>query len=416
MMSISVGLDVSALDVAFKAHAGRGIGRYVSALRNYLGEQGYLDGGIELQNNGYLVDKSVNDRCKIGTFCYKDFTLPRIGQGLVNLLPAGRQTVRQQLCYPLQLGKVGRKYGFDVLHFPAHMDAPAWSPVPYIVTVLDLIPLVCEHLYRSEVGGWRFRLARFLELRAIVNARMVLAISECTARDVERLLGVAPEKIRVTPLGVDRVFFNNHSLDTLRSIKGKYRVCPEQPTLIYVGGIDARKNVPQLIRVFAELASDLVDSQLARPQLLIAGRIEDDRNYPLLHQLIKELYLEDDVKLLGYVPDEELRALVAGADLFVFPSLYEGFGLPPLEAMALGVPVVAQKNSSLIEVLGEGAHWFDLDDKNSAVRVLKELLKDSALRLSRIEVGRKQAQRFTWEHLGHLTLQAYEEYASEQHR
>jgi glycosyltransferase involved in cell wall biosynthesis len=320
--------------------------------------------------------------------------------------------VRQQLCYPLQLGRRGKTSEFDVLHFPAHMDAPSWSTIPYIVTVLDLIPLVCADIYQAEVPGWRFRLARWLELRAIRGAAMILAISECTARDVERLLKIPAEKIRVTPLGVDRKFFQERNVVDIKTAGALYGISDQRPLIGYVGGIDARKNVPQLVRIFSSLLASWTASDGPRPLLFIAGRIENDRNYPVLLSLIKELDIAKDIVLPGFVPDDHLRALLQSAKVFVFPSLYEGFGLPPLEAMALGVPVMAQKNSCLPEVLGDSAYWFDSQNIEASVQLLKELLKNEPFRLSKIAEGRRQAARFTWDRMSALTFSAYEEYAT----
>lgn len=403
---ISLGLDVSALDVTFKAHAGRGIGRYVSALLGALKEEfpGIAGGGGKTGITKGKVD--------VGTFTHRDFSLPAWGEKLIESLPAGRQTVRQQLCYPLQLGRRGKTSQFDVLHFPAHMDAPSWSTIPYIVTVLDLIPLVCADIYQAEVPGWRFRLARWLELRAIRGAAMILAISECTARDVERLLHIPAERIHVTPLGVDQQFFQERNVADIEKVMARYGISAQRPLIGYVGGIDARKNVPQLVRIFSSLLSAWTEIDGARPLLFIAGRIESDRNYPALLSLIKELGLSEDVVLPGFVPDDDLRAILQLAKVFVFPSIYEGFGLPPLEAMALGVPVMAQKNSCLPEVLGDCAHWFDAQNIEASTALLKGLLNNEAFRLSKVAEGRRQAARFTWDRMSSLTLRAYEEYAT----
>ncbi len=404
---ISLGLDVSALDVTFKAHAGRGIGRYVSALFGSFKEQ-----FPEISGMHSLAKGAHSGKVEMGTFTHRDFSLPAWGERLIESLPAGRQTVRQQLCYPLQLGRRGKTSRFDVLHFPAHMDAPSWSTIPYIVTVLDLIPLVCADIYQAEVPGWRFRLARWLELRAIRGASMILAISECTARDVERLLQIPAERIRVTPLGVDREFFQERNLSDIEKARVRYGMSAQRPLIGYVGGIDARKNVPQLVRIFSKLLSSWTESDGARPLLFIAGRIESDRNYSALLSLIKELGIAGDVVLPGYVPDEDLRAILQSTNVFVFPSIYEGFGLPPLEAMALGVPVMAQKNSCLPEVLGDNAHWFDAQDLDASSLLLRGLLHNDSLRLSKVAEGKRQAERFTWDRMSSLTYRAYEDYAT----
>ena len=139
---IRVGLDISALDPAFKCHAQRGIGRYVSELTRTIGEPG---GG----------DLSV------GYFDHTELLHAGLAARLVNMLPAGRTTVRQQMLYPLKLN-AGSLKQYSFVHFPAHMDAPAWSPKPFVLTVLDLIPLILKDLYRANRPGWRFAFARWL--------------------------------------------------------------------------------------------------------------------------------------------------------------------------------------------------------------------------------------------------------------
>lgn len=166
----TVGLDTSALDPSFKAHAGRGIGRYVTELKKYF-------------------DRNDESTLKVGFFDHRSLRAPSWLERSIASLPAGRETVRQQIVYPLSL-KLSRSAAFNVMHFPAHMDAPSWSMRRYIITVLDLIPLVCADLYKADRPGWRYRLARWLEIRAIKNASLVLAISENTARDVVRLLDI----------------------------------------------------------------------------------------------------------------------------------------------------------------------------------------------------------------------------------
>jgi glycosyltransferase involved in cell wall biosynthesis len=389
---LKVGIDVSATNPQFKEHAGRGIGRYVSELSAVLPDD----------------HKTVS----IDTFDFRDFSMPAVVEKAISCLPAGRQTVRQQLCYPLQLGR-GSMKKFDVLHFPAHMDAPSWSPVPYIVTVLDLIPLICRDIYEAEVSSWRFRLARWLELRAIKNAAMILAISQCTAQDVNRILDVPMERIRVTYLGIDPVFFQPSQQEDELELLSMFPQVRDRQFMSYVGGIDPRKNVPQLIRTFGAVVERFRERGAQPPCLVLIGRIEQDRNYGALVSLVAALGLEDLVIFTGYLPDAKMRTLVRLSDLFVFPSLYEGFGLPPLEAMAMGVPVLAAKNSCLPEILGCAAHWFEPNSVDEGSATVDALLTNTDFRISKRHLGISQARRFTWDATATATLAAYEWYARE---
>ena len=388
---ISVALDTSALLPDFKEHAGRGIGRYVRNLSEAL---------------ALMSDPSLGSRAlDLGFFNYNQLVRQGVSERLINLLPAGRTTIRQQMYYPLRLMRgVTRRY--QLVHFPAHMDAPAWSNKATIVTVLDLIPLVCADLYRPDRGGMRFKLARFLEQRAIRRAAGILAISKNTARDVERLLGVPPERIHVTPLGVDKEFFLTHT--GAGSTRQQLGIPPDGSLVLYVGGFDQRKNIAGLLDSFAEVVQRSAQQRLSLPRLAIAGRLDNQENQSRFANLLARCSAKERVSVLGFVPDEQLRRLYAESDVFFFTSLYEGFGLPPLEAMAAGLAVVSSNTSCMPEVLGEAAHYFDPHDKSAASQALFEVLHTPELAAELRRRGRDHARGFTWERTAELTRCAYE--------
>lgn len=378
--SLNVGLDLSALDPNFKAHAARGIGRYVRELQNY-----FLN----------HVDSSV----QVGSF---DHSISR----LTKLIPFGRTTLTQQILYPLRLKKKMSSH-FDVLHFPAHMDPPAWGMGPYVVTVLDLIPLVLSDLYKADNPNWRFRLARSLEIRAIQNASLILAISENTKRDVNRVLGIPEDKIVVTPLGVDRKFFiDDYSEGEKSEIANKFGIVSKEPMLLYVGGIDPRKNIATMLKALRIL----IDNSGFNPTLIMAGKIESDRQYPALKRTLRELDLEKNVLLPGFVTDEDLLKLYSLSSAFVFPSLYEGFGLPPLEAMAAGVPVVSSNSSAMPEMLADAAALVDPSNAEQMAFKVLDVLSNSELASDLATRGRKRAAQFSWERTGVETLNAYKRF------
>jgi glycosyltransferase involved in cell wall biosynthesis len=390
-----VGFDISALDPNFKEHAQRGIGRYVRELKAYFAK---------------FSEVSTSSEVNIGFFDHADFGAGKIIDGLIKCSPLGRETLRQQIVYPLNLRK-GSKLGFDLLHFPAQMDAPSWSPMPYMVTVLDLIPIVCRDLYQSGVGGWRFRLARWLELRSIQSASRVLVISENTGNDVHKILGVPWERISVTPLGVNRSFFEAINPDRVSSLKARYKIPGDRETLLYVGGIDQRKNWDYMFQVLAKLRKRASEQQKPIPYLVIAGRIDQDRQYPSFIQAIKKYDLQDIVLEIGYVPDPDLATLYHSCSLFFFPSLYEGFGLPPLEALATGMKVVSSNTSSMPEILGDCAAYIDPKNVEQGADVCYEMLFNRTQTPELIVNSRKQAQQFTWEKTGEKTIAAYLECA-----
>ncbi|MCB0332115.1 MAG: glycosyltransferase family 4 protein [Bdellovibrionales bacterium] len=388
-----VGLDTSALDDGFKAHALRGTGRYVSELSRYFKHH-------------------PHESVSVTPFSHSEILRGSRLAALSSCLPAGRVTFRQQLAYPLALAGDCLQ-GIDILHFPAHVDAPTWSSKRTIVTVLDLIPVVLSELYAPEKHTWRFRLARWLELRAITQAELVLAISEHTAQDVQRVLGVPREKIVVTPLGVDERFFapsDGHGFIQ------KYSLPPERPKVLYVGGIDQRKNISVMFQAFRIVVDTFLEQGKTPPLLVLAGDIQRDEQYGNLNRLRASLSLEDHIFEVGFVPDEELPALYQLADVFFFPSLYEGFGLPPLEAMASGTPVVSSNSSCLPEVLGDAALFFSPQDADGASEALITLLERPELSTSQSEAGRLQARKFPWNETARLTSEAYLSLAESRHQ
>lgn len=387
---LSIGLDVSALDRGFKSHAERGIGRYAAELKKY----------FEALPKGDL---------SVGFF---DHRMLRSGllDRLAEISPVGRQTLKQQLLYPLNLRR-GAMRKFSALHFPAHMDPPSWGFVPYAVTVLDLIPLVLEELYRAEQPGWRFRFARFLEIKAIKGAKVVLAISENTARDVERILGIPRERIVVTPLGVDEKFFSRPESKPA-AVRDRWSIAQDAPVILYVGGIDPRKNVLMMLEVFAEVRRIKIEAGETAPVMIMAGGIQTQKEWPKVRAKTAELGLDRAVVFTGYVPDAELLELYSIASIFFFPSLYEGVGLPPLEALAAGLPVVSSNTSAMPEVLGDAALLVDPRDRESMVHEISSLLSDAPRRERMSQEGPAQARKFSWRSTGDKTLEAYKRLAN----
>jgi glycosyltransferase involved in cell wall biosynthesis len=333
----------------------------------------------------------------------------------VNLLPFGKNTVRQQLLYPLKLS-AGEMQRFSFLHFPAHMDAPAWSTKPYVLTVLDLIPLILKDLYRAHRPSWRFHFARWLELQAIRRATVCIAISECTARDLTSILGIPAERIRVTPLGVDPSFlevFAQRIADPVSTpLRNRLGLPDERPIVLYVGGHDERKNIRALVGIVQRIVRESSGAPSEKPLLVMAGRISSPREQEVLTAALREFEMENDVVSLGYIPDTDLKALYSISSAFLFPSLYEGFGLPCLEAMAAGVPVVCSNTSSMPEVVGSAGILFDPTNIEGGARALAQVLSDSALRTKLSEAGHERASGFTWTRTGELTRDAYRYAAS----
>ena len=395
-----VGLDLRALDPSFKAHAGRGTGRYVSELVRAMEAE-----------SGFLKQYSI----EIRKLSAQDLHLSGWQERIVGCLPAGRQTVRNQFFAGKQLSSLG----VSLMHYFAHGDAPALFGPPAIVTVLDLIPLRFADLYRATKSSWRFRFARYLEQRVIKSARGLIAISEHTKRDLVDLLDIDPHKIVVTPLAVDDIFSPLRCEEEkvalkaeLLSLRGITANCPTTiPILLYVGGIDPRKNVNFMIEMFEEFCGEYAGE--GRPLLLIAGKIEQDDHYPDFVKKISKLRNADRVVLLGYVEDSELVGLYRAADIFLFPSLYEGFGLPVLEAMSCGCPTVALDNSAIPEVMGDVSSLLSEATIAVWVEKIKQILENSLVKNEIVSSGLKQAQLFSWKRTALLTIEAYRNFMKE---
>jgi glycosyltransferase involved in cell wall biosynthesis len=386
-----VAIDVRALQRGFKSHQGRGIGRYVRSLVEALlaldseRRLGFLaDASAEL---GRLADGSAGRLHRIASPAWMD----RLGKPSVHL--------RQHLAWPRRL----RSLPFDLFHFCSQTDAPLRPGVPYVVTVLDLVPHRMAKEYARGKSRLRFALGRWLERQALRGARGLLAISEFTRKDLVDLLGIPPERIAVTPLGVAPGLAPASKAD-VEGFCRRHQLAAGY--VLYVGGIDRRKNLPFLLEVMRAIG-------VRRPEtvLVLAGRYRDDPDFPELVAEIGRLGLERMVRLLGYVPEEEIASLYSGAAVFAYPSLYEGFGLPPLEAMACGTPVVAADRTALPEVLGHAAVLADPEDVAEFAEALLAVLDrpDRARELA--AEGRRWAARFTWEETARRTLEAYRRFA-----
>ncbi|MCC6933507.1 MAG: glycosyltransferase family 4 protein [Deltaproteobacteria bacterium] len=388
-----IGLDGRALESNFKAHASRGTGRYVQEVLKQL-----LD----------YSDEEFN----FGLFRSADLQLSDGQEGILEKLPYGRRTVENQLFSPAKLNKLP----FDVLHFFSHCDAPAWFVKPYMLTVLDLIPLKFPEMYRAQKPSWRFNMARWLENKAAKHAQGIFTISESTARDLVEILDYPPQKVQVTYLAVDEQFRPLASTVEERrfkqgQLKRQLGYAELESMLLYVGGIDPRKNVSFLIELFAAFLQ--THRGACNPKLVIVGRIEADDQYPLLLAKIKECQVEESVKLVGYVPDEQLYAYYQAADVFIFPSLYEGFGLPVLEAMACGTPVLAGNNSSLPEVMGPESLRLNDNDLAEWHKALSATIEKVEMHAHLSEIGLRQAQQFSWEKTADSMITGYKRFLCE---
>ncbi|MCL4499481.1 MAG: glycosyltransferase family 4 protein [Chloroflexi bacterium] len=282
----------------------------------------------------------------------------------------------------------------DLFHVP-DFSYPAPRKVPSVLTINDLIFMVHPEHFTWVNRTFMNRMAAF----SAGNARKIIAISESTKRDVVDLLGIPEEKIAVVYNGLGDQF-----APAAPEIVGETtaRLGITGPYVLYTGTLEPRKNIPVLIEAFnlcCRRAPELTH------RLVIAGK--KGWLYEDIFRRVHELDLAERVVFTGYVADEDLVALYSGADLFVFPSVYEGFGFPIIEAMACEAPVICSSSSSLPEVAGDAALFFTPNDHERLADLILQVLGDAALRRGLIEKGKKNAARFPWSKTAAETLALY---------
>ena len=280
----------------------------------------------------------------------------------------------------------------DLVHIPNLFSIPRALPCPYVMTVHDML----EHMSRSreQTGFWRsfhFQLTR----RVLRGAARIFAVSNFTRTEIEKLFEIPPDQIEVVYNAIDERFLRGHASAADRELIAKrYQVT--YPFLLYAGRVSPHKNVVRMIEAFSALKTELEkDEAYPNLKLIIIG--DDLSGNPDLRRTVVRSGVQNDVRFLGFVPIEVLRIFYDEAKVFVFPSLYEGFGLPPLEAMAHGTPVVTSNVSSLPEVVGSAAVLVNPENVFEIMRALHRVLTDRALRDRMKGRGYEQATRFSWE-------------------
>ena len=280
----------------------------------------------------------------------------------------------------------------DLVHIPNLFSVPRALPCPYVMTVHDMI----EHMSRprDRVGFWgslHFQSTK----RVLAGAARIFAVSNFTRNEIEKLFDIPLNHIEVVYNAIDERFLRGHATSSDREMIAKrYQVT--YPFLLYAGRISPHKNVVRMIEAFSALKAALEkDGAYPDLKLIIIG--DDLSGNPDLRRTVIRSGVQNDVRFLGFIPIEVLRIFYDEAKIFVFPSLYEGFGLPPLEAMVHGTPVVTSNVSSLPEVVGNAAVMVNPENVFEIMRALHRVLLDKALRDRMKERGYQQATRFSWD-------------------
>jgi len=351
-----------------------GIGTYVRNLLREFARQPYDD--------QFLVLCHPADRDEIGGFGPK--LTPVIEE-------AANYSARELLSVPTVL----RRLRAELFHAPHYVVSPL-TPRPYVVTIHD-----CIHLrFPQYLPHRRAHLyARAMMRLAAKRSHRIITVSEASRRDIVELLGVSTDKIEVIPNAIDERLAAPHTEDEIARVRERFQL--QDPFVLYAGNIKPHKNIDRLIEAF----SLFKQRQPGETRLVIIG--DETSRYPNLRRLVHRHQLHKFVRFLGFVSDDQLAALYRLASVFVFPSLYEGFGLPPLEALALGTPVVTSNVSSLPEVVGDAALLIDPLDAGAIADAIARVLSDPVLRDDIVRRGRQRVQEFSWARSAELTREVY---------
>jgi len=355
-----------------------GIGTYVRNLLRQLGRQD--------QTHEYIAFCRDQD-CETIEECG-----PRVRPVVES---AGAYSIAEQFAVPMDL----RREAVDLFHAP-HYVLPPLTPCRSVVTIHDCIHLRFPQYLPSKVG---YAYARAQMWMATHKAARVMTVSEASKRDILRYFRVPESRIDVIYNAIDERFWLEPDADEIARVRERYRLTG--PFVLYAGNIKPHKNLERLIEAFTLMRQH--SPSLKDLQLLIIG--DEISKYASLRRAVHRYKLHKHVRFFGFVSDQTLAALYRLADVFVFPSLYEGFGLPPLEAMASGTPVIASNVSSLPEVVGDAALMIDPYEPGAIADAMRQVLTDSALRADLRRRGLARAREFSWERSIKRVREIYEE-------
>ncbi|MFY9637852.1 MAG: glycosyltransferase family 1 protein [Methanobacterium sp.] len=307
-----------------------------------------------------------------------------------------------KLTNPIGIPRAVKNAHIDILHLPIHWYTQI-SPfflnrkVKKVLTIHDLTPILFPEMHtRDTVRTWNSTLN-------LIKNRTDSIISDSlnTKNDCIELLNIPEERIKVIPLAADEIYKPMENKEMIKEyLKKRYNV--DIPFILFVGTLEKRKNVPLLIKAFNEFKGYGSNHKL----VIVGGK---GWKYTEIFDLIKSFKLKDDVIFTDYVPDNDLVKFYNIADLFVYPSLYEGFGLPPLEAMACGCPVITSNISSLPEVVGDAGLMIDPNDVESLTESMHEILTNEGLKENYIKKSLERAKMFSWKKTAEETWKTYEE-------
>lgn len=331
-------------------------------------------------------------------------------QAKIRQLVGGRNNVKHKV-YPLPGGIKEMLFsssfsilnywtrGNDLYHATEFLNFDNKLNIPQILTVHDLTMIKFPQHRGSGISGRHGRMLR----RACENASTIISISNTTRNDIISYFKTPPAKIKVIYNGVGEVFRPLKDKKRTRAIlKEKYRI--DFPYILFVGTIEPRKNIANLLKAFAKLSSD---QEFRNYHLILIGK--KGWNTAEIETTYHSLSVRPKIHFLNYISESDLPLFYNCASLFCYPSLYEGFGLPPLEAMACGTPVLTSDISSLPEITGKAARLVSPVDYEAVFQGMKKVLSDKNLLLEMKQLGLMQARKFSWRKCAQETHGVYEE-------
>jgi len=379
------GIKRIGVDARFYGPLGKGLGRYTQEM---------VDNIIKLdQDNEYVIFLRREN--------FNDFKCDglRVKKALADVKWYG---LAEQIIFPFYIWRER----LDLMHLP-HFNVPIFCPVKFIVTIHDLILIKFPTLRASTLGPVIYNIKnlayKIVISSAVRRAKKVLAVSRFTKDDLVKQFKINPNKIIVTYEGVAEL--SDSSFPRGPACAGR-RESRNYPYLLYVGNAYPHKNLESLIKVFSEINK-------VKPELKLVLVGKEDYFYRRLKQYAKNFFAEGrsaaggQVIFPGYVQDNELKTLYSGATLYVFPSFYEGFGLPPLEAMAHGLPVISSNKTCLPEILGDAALYFNPEDEMDMKNKIEQALTDEKLREILRNRGYEQIKKYSWQRCAAETFEVY---------
>ncbi|MFH1412852.1 MAG: glycosyltransferase family 1 protein [bacterium] len=382
------------IDARFYGPVGKGLGRYTQEI---------VDNIIKIDTvNEYVIFLNQDN--------YDEFKIPKGQEHRIKKVRANTRwyTLAEQIKMPLII----LKQNLDLIHFP-HFNVPIFCPVKFVVTIHDLILIKHPTKRATTLSPWMYwlkNLAYRINIWITVQrAKKIIAVSKYTKKDLIKTFHIKQDRIAVTYEGVSNLAKGHDSLFSSKlndkeTLLG-YNI--DKPFLIYVGNAYPHKNLLMLVKVFKQLIQE-------RPDLRLVLVGKEDHFYRELKDQTRQLGLwiqgqaeHSSVVFPGYVPDQELEVMYQKAIAYVFPSLYEGFGLPPLEAMAKGCPVVSSDRTSMPEILGKAALFFDPENEKEIKQALEKIIENQELRQRLIKLGKERVKRYNWWECARQTKEIY---------